>query len=82
MSTTLKIVTIYLKSGNKMILDKVEECDIQHNNDGKGITGITWNQSKDAENILFVPTLKIDQIEAITLKLEKSNGRANRKTKA
>lgn len=61
-----KTYTFYMKSGNKIVLDKViSDITIKYN--GNEITGISdWKQSRFARNKLFLASIALDQIEAIT----------------
>lgn len=60
-------VTFYMKSGNKIICDKVLTKDFIVSSRGNEITKLAgWTQKKSAKNKLLLVSIDLSQIEAIT----------------
>lgn len=59
----LYTLTIYLESGNTIVLDKVEDWSANKDDGGK-FTSFHWKQAEGCENRL--KAINLDRIEAIT----------------
>lgn len=60
-------VIIYMKSGNKIVCDKVYSEGLTVTCHGNAVTKIAgWSQKKSAKNKLLLVSIDLSQIEAIT----------------
>jgi hypothetical protein len=57
------ILEIFMRSGNKIVIDGVSEYKIK--NSGDEITGLTLTQDEHATRLLLVKTIALSQIEAV-----------------
>jgi hypothetical protein len=64
--TKTSTVTFFMKSGNKVLADKVVVPFTATHRGNVVVMIESWRQLKGAKNILMLSTLDLSQIEAIT----------------